>query len=270
MIDTLATLLLALAAPAQEETPAPPAAIEDERPAPSDGEVRAAVDALRKARATKQPKREEAAIEDAAEVWHADVAREIAKSLGDDAETVRDGAIEALRWMEVPEALEALTKQWRRDRELRNDVVAAPAMLRAIGQHADPRTVDLLADDVFENTSAKAVQARIFALGRARDVESIDALMKMMVKVGDRSRGRRGGGGSGRSPHDANFRVALVVLTGIDLGRDASAWREWWKDHRKKFEVSSERPELPRDVERIWLRYWELADESEPEDGPRR
>ncbi|MEX1024529.1 MAG: hypothetical protein WD226_05575 [Planctomycetota bacterium] len=227
-------------------------------PPPSKEQVEAAVDALEAAYRSKEPAKVVAAIDGARAVLHADVIELVADGLKDKSLEVQDASIDALRWMEHPDALSALLKHWKKNKALRKDVERAPSVLKAIGQHADASSLDVLTDNVFENPTHKVVQARLLALGRIRDVEAIDTLMDLMAKRGGGRGGRGGNGGAFMN----DFRMALTVLTGRDLGRDANAWRKWWSDNEKGFEVPPELPELPRDVEILWKGYWGLEDDT--------
>ena len=252
----LILVLLALSAPLF-------AVQEDEGPEPPSKElVASTVDALQTAYKSKEATRMAEAIEAAREVLHADVIKLVAKALKDKAVEVQNAAIDALRWMDHPDALKALVGHWKKSKELRRDPERAPTLLKAIGQHASPSSIKLLADNVFENPARKVVQARILGLGRVRDAKAVDTLIDLLAKQGA-GRGGRGGGNTGAMN---DFRTALTVLTGRDLGRDQNAWRRWWNDNEKGFKVSAELPKLPRDIEGIWKRYWGLENDTRRND----
>jgi hypothetical protein len=63
-----------------------------------------------------------------------------------------------------------------------------------------------------------------------------------------------------------DFRLALVVLTGVDKGTDRQLWINWYGDHKGKVEV----PAVPRELRKRWNSYWGEADEpgkEEDKDG---
>ena len=46
--------------------------------------------------------------------------------------------------------------------------------------------------------------------------------------------------------------------TGSDAGVSRDSWMRWWNDNKKRLEVASTQPKLPRDEQLRWSRYWGL------------
>ena len=59
----------------------------------------------------------------------------------------------------------------------------------------------------------------------------------------------------------SDFRLALVVLTGVDKGTDRQLWSNWYGDNKAKIVVAAVPPELPPDLRKRWNSYWGVADE---------
>jgi hypothetical protein len=172
----------------------------------------------------------------------------IERGLRDHDATVRDAAIETLRFLAHPDALKALEAAYRRDgkRIRKDDVAAYAALIKAIGQHGAPGSIDLLTDDIWEVRDHPVIQARIFSLGHVRSEKSVDALFGLM-KSGGRDR---------IQPFMGELRVALMVLTGADQGESQDLWIAWWNDNKKDLAVSPELPKLPKPVAQRWAYYW--------------
>lgn len=226
---------------------------------PSKAEVEAMVTQLRAAWKAKDAGLKVTAITAAKDVVHPKVIKEVARGLKDKEAAVRSAAIDALRWTAHPDSLKALTAVWKKDKDLRKDVELAAPFLKAIGQHGALSSLKLLTDKPLENTAQKALQARILSIGNIRSVKAIEALIDMMAKGGNA--GRRGGRArGGRNRND--YRVALTVLTGVDLGADMDSWKKWWDKNQKGYKVKPKMPALPRDVERNWNLFWGIVEES--------
>lgn len=222
---------------------------DEERTPPDPAKVDAAVAALEKAFQSKEPTDKVAAIQEAADVVHARVIDEIAKrGLKDANDDVKGAAIEAMRWMDHPDALDVLHKTYKKDKKIGKHEELFPAVLRAIGQHGSTESIDILADNPFKNPSKAAVKARIMGLGNIRDDDSVKEIFGMMQKVG-----------KGKA-HAAmgDFRMSLMMLTGNDKGESRDAWIKWWNENKKTFEVAAKPPKLPEKWQRRWDRYWGL------------
>jgi len=192
------------------------------------------------------------ALEASHAVDHADVVKRIQKALDDERGAVRLAAIQALRFQAVPEALSELNRLARDKKRLREPDLGA-ALLRALGEHADPSSVTLLARDPFDPPRGDCVKARIYSLARIRTRPALEGLLAMVATTAQGNHPRP------ITPYLDDMRLALVVLTGTDQGKAPERWEEWWRANRKGFEVAQERPELPRELARQWAEYWGLA-----------
>jgi hypothetical protein len=236
-------LTLALALLPQEK--------KEERPLPTPEEVKATIAALDKAWQEGTKEDRVAAVKRASEVVHADVIARVAKALRDKEVDVQGAAIEALRFMEHPNALDALHEAYRRETKLRDNEERGATLLKAIAQHGQERSIALLAESPFETPSYTMTRARILGLGHVRSVKSVEALMAMMQLTG-------------RGKADAfmeDFRLALVLLTGADQGTSRELWQRWWNDNKKTFTVAPAEPELPAVLAMKWRNYWGGAQE---------
>jgi hypothetical protein len=151
--------------------------------------------------------------------------------------------------MDHDDALKALHEA-ARNKDLMKDVQLAAPVLKAIGQHADPRSVEVLADDPFDTSDHAAIQARILGLGNIRAKESIEELLHLMTLTHPGGMHRRLGG------FMDEFRLGLVVLTGVDQGLSPELWERWWRENKKTFAVPAELPSLPKPMRTRWENYW--------------
>ncbi len=234
----LAALIPTSAVALQEEVP----------PAPDAKVIEETLRGLEEAFRSSEPKAKAGALERAAEVADPKVVEAIARALGDSEREVVLAALQSLRWQRHPSSLEALHRAYKTRRELKKDDELSAALLKAIGQHADPRSIQILCDEPFETPSYPAIQARILGLGRIRSIESIQALMDLLKSTHQNSIDR----------FMDDFRLSLAVLTGTDQGPTSALWLRWWNDHKKDFVVPAELPELPHTMEMRWYGYWNL------------
>lgn len=235
MLDLYFTLALTLAPVAQ-------------KPAPPDAQrVKTVVAELEKSLKSGSKEEKSKAIQSSAEVPDADVAKALGKGIADKDLDVQRSAIEALRWMEHPAALEELLDAARTRKELRKEPTAYAALLRAIGQHGNPKAIDALKDDLWSVVESSVVEARILGLGNVRDKRSVEALMDLM-KVAGPNRIQN---------VMPSFRLALARLTGVDKGQSQQMWQDWWNDNKGKFTLPEKAPELARELQFRWDSYWE-------------
>ncbi len=238
--------------------------VQDEKPPPSTEQIAATIESLEKALA-KDAKAEDAsrALRAALEVVDARVIDVIeARGLRHADPEIRGAAVEALARMEHPAALKALQEMLKRDKkELQDAPPRYAALLRAIARHGKESSIPLLVEDLFQSPDRGVIAARILGLGHIRSPKSVDELIDLMrssprPRVGD---------------HMAEFRLALVVLTGEDKGTDRELWINWYGDHKSKLEIAAEALELPRELQRRWNQYWGVKDEEEAgAEGKRR
>lgn len=189
------------------------------------------------------------ALERAADVPDARVVAWIAKGLADRDGAVVIQAVETLRVMDHPDALELLHRTARRDRRLKKDPELHARVLKAIGQHASPASIDVLTDGIFASQSRAVVEARILGLGRIRTRESVETLINLMNRTSYQK----------AAPYMNDMRLSLLVLTGTDEGRSRDAWMRWWNENKRTLEVSASPPKLPRADQMRWNRYWGLS-----------
>ena len=252
----LATILLAclpLLAPLHTQDGKPGV-----KPPPGAEKVAATREALEKALA-KGTKAEDAAraLRSALEIVDARVI-EVIDALGlrhEDLE-VRSAAVEALARMDHPNALAALHDALKRDRkELQESPPRYAALLRAIARHGKESSIPALVEDPFQSPDRGVISARILGLGHIRSPKSVEELVRLMRST-HRPR---------VADHMAEFRLALVVLTGEDKGTDQELWINWYGDNKSKLEIAPEEPELPRELRRRWNVYWGVADREDDE-----
>jgi hypothetical protein len=169
-----------------------------------------------------------------------------ARAVRDGAREVQSAGLGALARAMHPEALKALHKVYGKDKELRRDEELGVQLLKAIGAHESPESIELLAGDVFDGRAEPIVEARILALGRIRDRRSVEELVGIMKK----------GGRERVAPFMDELRLSLLVLTGADRGTSLEEWLAWWNDNKKTLEVRPEPAQLPERDWLRWARYW--------------
>jgi HEAT repeat protein len=218
--------------------------------APTPEQIAEVRDALDQAYRSDDPERIQAALDAAREVPDRVVVRKVLKALGDKRSEVRLAAITSLRWLTHPDALTALHKL-ARERKTIKDPATMAAVLRAIGQHASPSSVAILARSPFEPDDHACRRTRVLALGRIRTRTSLEALLGILAQTNPRGDARI-------KPHMREVRLSLMILTGLDRGSSPALWEEWWRDNRKTFEISPEPPLLPRDLRLLWDGFWGL------------
>jgi hypothetical protein len=214
--------------------------------APTEEQVAAAVEALEDAfRKGKSPERI-AALQEGSRIVDAAVIEWMDKGVRDSDPDVQKVAIEGLRYMKHPDALEVMHKAYKRDKRLRQHEELGGALLRAIGQHGSKSSIKVLSDNPFQPRVYAAIRARILGLGNIRDKESVEELMAMMAKVGRHK----------AQPYMDDFRLALMRLTGSDNGKSLDLWVDWWNGAKKELEVRPEPPLMAKRDQQRWDSYW--------------
>lgn len=239
LLSTLALAALAL----------PNFGAQEEQKGPDKARVEETVEALELAFEDGDVDTRIAALVQALEVPHAAVVSQVVRGLRDDELAVMDAALQTLRYMEHADALGALHKTLTRDKRFKNDPELTPKLLRAIGEHADPKSIPLLTKDLFRGDSRKnreVTAARILAVGNIRSKKSVETLIGLMNKASQQN----------IYPHMRDVRLALFALTGVDKGRSREEWQSWWNDNKKTVEVSPKMAPLPKDDQRRWDRFW--------------
>jgi len=223
---------------------------------PSPEQVKAAVADLEAARKSKGSSKKLAAIYANMLVVDPKVVKAIRKVAKKSGRSVIEAAIDALGWMPHKSALKELQDIYRRHRDLYKFENYFVRMLKSIGRHSDESALKLLLDKPFTGLTLASGRARILSVARIRTKKALTDLFKMMQKAG-------GGGnralqaGPGTQPFMGAFRLALVVLTGIDKGMSKLAWLNWWRANKRTFKMEPKRPRLTESQREAWEEYWE-------------
>ena len=215
---------------------------------PSAEEVARVVASLGEAFTSGEVRSIEQALESARTVPNADVVRAVARGLDDDRAEVKLATLQALRWLDHPDALEALHRA-AKDRKLMKEPELALGVLRGIGQHAQPGSIAVLARDPFQPADPMCVRARLFGLARIRTLEALEAVLGILATVGN-------GGERLVQGRMGDARIALMLLTGVDQGRSPELWEGWWRENKKTFRMPSELPALPKELRPDWEVFW--------------
>jgi len=195
------------------------------------------------------------------EVLHPKVIEWIAKGLKDADNEVRAATIESLRYMEHPDANDVLVTTLRRDKKLRKNHELYESLIKAVCQHADPKSFSLIADFKLNDETRDTIRARIYGIARYRTTESVKELFDVMKRFGKNR----------AQPYMGDLSTALMVLTGVDQGKSQTAWTRWWNDNKRDLKVSPKLPKLPKKTLASWSRYWglELPEERRKRRGER-
>lgn len=198
------------------------------------------------------------AIEQAGGVIDRDVLRFIAaKGLADKQPEVQTAAIDVLGWSKHPDALKQLHRYYRRHLASlsKSEPEVFALLLKSIGRHGKKSSIRVLEDSPVKNLTLASGRARILGLANVREADSLKRILKWMQMA---SGEKRHSTVATRPRFLADFRVALVVLTGLDKGMSEDAWLTWWtKDAKRRFKVTAARPTaVPDDVKAAWEKYW--------------
>ena len=196
------------------------------------------------------------AIEAAVGVADPEVIRLVAKGLRSKSTAVMAAAIDALGRTRHKKALQQLHSLYRRDRDLGENEDLFALLLKSIGRHGDASSIKILVDNPFRHLTTASGTARIMGLSNIRDKNSVEELIKATRKGGGSKRGRQS---QWRNVFREQFRVAMMVLTGVDQGTDRESWQAWWRKNKDKFKMAAERPIVPTDVSDYWEQYWQKA-----------
>jgi hypothetical protein len=238
MISLLLALLPTLLPTLEGDTP--PAQ------APDPAKAKAAVAELDKAFKDGDAPARVKAIQSGAQVVDAEVIDRIAKGMRDKEMDVQKAAIEALRFMDHPSAVKCLEEAPKREPRITKDVGLYAAVLRAVGQHGSPTSIDVLTEDFWSDQDRGLMEARIFGLGRIRTKASVEKLIDLMKTRGPHK----------IQPQMQLFRTSLVALTGADQGASQEGWLAWWNDNKGKLEVAPKAGPLPKPLQGNWDAYW--------------
>lgn len=226
---------------------------------PDPARVKAAVTELKAAFAGTEAGPRLRAIEAAAPLADGDVVVLIGRGLDDKDVNVQKAAIEALRFNEHKKALDELHAR-AKVKAAKEDLTTYATLIRAIGQHGSPTSIDVLNDNPWSTPDAQVLQAKILSLGRIRSKEAVKALTDLMEVAGVNK----------IEPFMKDFRLALWALTGADQGESRDLWFKWYRDNKDKLTVSPTPAAEPKELARRWSRYWARPGTDEAGDEPKR
>ena len=192
------------------------------------------------------------ALERASQVPDKKVVKAVSRALKDKRPEVRSAALSSYFYLDHPDALATLHKL-AKDRKWMKDRDTAAATLRAIGHHGDPSSLKVLTKGHDQTPDHAPMRARVFGLGNIRDKGSVDALIELM------SLGARNGNPRANRRYaylDKDFRLSLILLTGVDQGTNPELWAKWWRKNKKDFQMSAKPAPLPKSLRYQWNRYW--------------
>jgi hypothetical protein len=237
-----------------------PAPSRAEEPHPAPERVKAAVTELKDAFAKNDAGPRIRAIEGGADVADAEVVGLVARGLDDRDVTVQKAAIEALRFNPHKKALEALQAR-ARQKAAKEDLTVYAALIRAVGQHGSPSSIEILTENPWSTPDAAVLEAKILGLGRIRTNEAVKAVIDLMEIAGPQK----------IEPFMPSFRLALWSLTGTDQRGARELWLRWYRDNKSKLKVAAEPATEPPELARRWQRYWaKPGAEEAAETGKRR
>lgn len=246
-------LALALACPPVPATAQSAAVVQDEGGA-SRARADAALEALGAAEKGGDAAAYAKAIRESVDAVDKRVIDAIAKGLKSKEAAVAEAAIDTLGRMRDPESTKALTGFYKSHKKaLTEDEARLAELLKSIGRLGDPKGIDTLIDSPFSAKSYPVVRARFLGLGNIRDAESIEGLVSLASKVGERD----------LESYMSDIRLALVQLTGEDMGDDPRQWGAWWREHKKGYEVAPEAKPLPAEMRVRWNEYWGIQEKRE-------
>ena len=226
---------------------------------PDPAKVKAAVTELKEAFAKPEAGPRMRAIESAASLADAEVVALISRGLGDKDVSVQKSAIEALRFNPHKKALEELHTRAKL-KAAKEDLPTYATLIRAIGQHGSPSSIDLLNDNPWATPDMQVLQAKILGLGQIRTKEAVKALTDMMEIAGINK----------IEPFMKEFRLALWSLTGADQGVSRDLWLKWYRDNKDKLKIAEKPAAEPKELAARWRRYWAKEGEEEEREGPPR
>ncbi len=226
--------------------------------APDPARVEEVLVGLEVAGKSREPGLLVAALAEARGVADPAVVAAVAKHLKDKDADVHLAALETLRFLQHPKALEELEQFATRERKLfKDDPPWFAAALRACAQHGNESSIEVLAADVWSTSDKRIFKARVLGLANIRRDESLAALFALTNQTNKNK----------LQPWMDEVRLALMVLTGVDKGNTPEPWWAWWNEHGKDFHVSPEFPKLPREAEMKWKAYWGPGTAKDPGAG---
>jgi hypothetical protein len=225
------------------------------KPAPPDpARVKTAVAELKEAFAKPEPGARKRAVDASATLADGEVVALIGKGLGDKDPGVQKAAIEALRFNPHKKALEELHAR-AKVKAAKDDLPTYATLVRAIGQHGSPTSIDILTDNPWSTPDAQVLRAKLLGLSRIRTKEAVKATTDLMEIAGVNK----------VEPFMKDFRLALWALTGADQGESRDLWLKWYRDNKDKLKVAEAPPAEPKELATQWQAYW--ARPEEPTEG---
>lgn len=226
-------------------------ALQDERAVPKE-RIEAAVAALEAAAKAGDPAAYAKTLRESVDALDKRVVDAVAKALKHKDATVSVAALDTLGRMRHPESTAVLTGFYRGEKKaLTDDEPRLAELLKALGRLGDPKGIETLVDSPFSAKTYPVIQARLLGLGNIRDAKSVDALFGLLEKVAERDLDR----------YMSDIRLALVQLSGQDLGDDPRQWKSWWQSAKKGYEVAPVAKPLPEAMRVRWNEYWGLSEE---------
>jgi HEAT repeat protein len=236
--------------PPQEE-PAPEAEVSQEAEEPTPEQAR---ELLETAVKSKQLDLIFAAIEETGRIADAKLVKQLGDLLKHKDGEVRRLSLQALRYNKHEDSLDALLKH-KKNKAILEDELAAEQYYFALGQKGDKKALKVLTDGLSKtNRGDKVTRARILALGRIRDTDSVEALIDVMVSGSLRR----------RHPQLTEIHTSLSVLTGADVAMNQDAWIAWWNDNKKGLKLTEQEQELAtRKGRAAWMTVWATPEDQE-------
>ena len=168
---------------------------------------------------------------------------------------IRLAALEAMRFNKHDEALKRLLS-FGSNKLLENDAEYLAEYIYALGQKADKKAAKLIKNDLVMTSAhdGDVLKARVYALGRIREVDSIETLLQLSQSGG---RGGRRGRGGGMAKMRVEIQTSLSVLTGVELGNKVLDWTNWWSDNKRSFKVTKAEGKIDdRKLQAKWDSLW--------------
>ncbi|MHC4473992.1 MAG: HEAT repeat domain-containing protein [Planctomycetota bacterium] len=169
-----------------------------------------------------------AEMQDLSETSHDLVSAAIAKKgLRDRSPEVRAQSAEALGVMKRENVVPALIAAMKKNEK---EIDVYLGLIQALGEIGDPRAVDILSKDWWNQRIGEygvaAAKAKIRALGKIKHVTAVDALIDTFYVTKD----------EWVSYVKDELILSLRKLTRQDFRYDRKAWKAWWKKNRAKHE----------------------------------
>jgi hypothetical protein len=187
------------------------------------------------------------------------VTKEVAKALKAKSEDVVLAALMALRHNTDKTALDALLKA-KSNKDMLKNAKTAEAYAYALGQKADKKCLKALTDDLVGTSplANEVLKAKVSALGRIRDKDSVEAIIDFTKTT---IAGGRARGGLRNMMKEAER--SLVILTGAEVGSKTADWQKWWYDSKSSFKISEQEWPLEGRDQRQWDTLWMTPKEQE-------